>query len=1104
MNMEHASYTQPASRTPVSIVDRSSADSLTPSSPKNNVTSSPFSPEISPTRQQRLLQNRNTRFPAKKLSISGISNKLTQLISNNEHAVETSTWFRDQENNRHHNRNNSTLGRKGGLSILEEISNTARNRSIRRRADIHIYQDTPERPLLQSSPYIASSPGLDTQHNFTSPLDFGRVSDSLDEMRTKTLSPSERWSTLASSPPESRSHLRKRSGHLSYDQEEYIKHLEDRLQQLEQDAYSPLTRRPMKEKLIAANKENERLYKELATLKEKFETEVKRTVEHKTAIEVELRKRVRDLEEALEEKEVRILELQYQHTENRLDSSTVETLKSTIERLEQDKLNMEQIHQSMTKRNETLTKLVASSMSPPKGGGLFDKTPQKHEKGNHRMSLILPKVPYSPSGFQQYSYSATASPVLMSSSDISPLKLSSSENGSCCFEDFDKSYFEPRSDASTSNEGSICSPALSKPVSRRSTMHVETSVSVGTRNNMNNSALEPRIHPKRKARRFLAGSTQLKPLLLPALTGEPVSLVSTPAMTALDFPQFESAFESSLEQDEDLTIIADPTYESLDHNSASDFEEHYSPVREGKIERNTGPAYTVRRDDSPSMQGGSPPNGFETPLDTNTPMPEIVLPDRLDQVSEQSVLGDDICALASLESQFWSNSSNLDPEDDSVHNLLASNTPDDMEVIPLPLFAPVHLHDAELNMLSRTLSESSQSPVKVLKKRQPLTSETRGLLLVDQPRPKLSPSIPDSMFSDRSYQCDYMTDRQVSRMKSGDNFVDFLRQKNFAAKPLTMVTIRTVYRILSACTSAVQDFQKNPFALARRVLANAWHMNWKVLGKLSWWVLGLFSHSETRPKTRPAIDWEQYDGASIADRCCNREEPMLVSEEALAIEQDNTSTETGSDPDHRHLHEPEGNMRPGILGSVLLWGKFSAAIMLAVGGAIIKGPDEMMKSATPQDDNLPDEERKLFHSKYERKSHCDGFRHRRPPRTPQKAPNPTSTITHVDGSTPFRLDSHSITEPVAISSSNQHGEADQQRSDLTDADCEKTPNSDIATDPFLRSDYPLAFALNQCVDQDLDTKSTERGKSLNPFRRVEATTKPFLLFDELSESSCTL
>lgn len=859
-----------------------------------------FPAELSPSRQQKLLQSRNARFPAKKLSISGLSSKLTQLIGNNDHADGAVSPTRNQENKLHKSRSTGTIGRRTGLGILDEISNSTKARSGRRQPEVLIYEDNPSRPLLQTSPLAGSSPCADTKIDCTSPLNFDHIQDSLNTMRVRNVSLNSSLSPVCRSPTSVRQKQNRRAFQVRFDAEEYIEHIEKELQQVRDEAYSPLTRRPMKEKLRAANKENERLQKELASIREKFETELKRTVEHKTIQEVELKRRVRDLEESLEDKENMIRDLQYQHEERRLDTTIIETLKAQIDKLEQDKSDMEEINLSMNKRNEVLTQLLA--MSPTKTATAFSTNSPTKEKRNARpMSLILPKIQSSPKLTSQGA-SVAGSPGVLRSAEISPLKLSPESQ-----DDYFKqqSLHQQAQSTESTTSRAIRSPILQDGPSRRWTMMSNNSLST-------NHAVEDARPSRKKARKFVAGSTQLKPLLLSALTGD--SLASASTVSSPRSWSGSSCFE--VEEDQTMLPVEEVTDESHEISTSDTTQAWQSQL-------------------ITDVNGPGP--AFEQEFNEDT----RIFMEASQDLPPQSHL---ICS--------------------SLQTMPMPSTPESLVALPEPLFSPVRQNRTNDESITKCmLSGSPTTPpyahINMRKRRQLSVDRSslgspRAKIQCSQARPPAihRASNPGTLRKAHDSRRRHSPSRPsifpqgLHNARSTDNVAEILRRKDFAVKPLASMTIRTVYKILATCTSVVHDFRKDPFALARRVLANAWYMNWNMLGQLSWWVLGLFVHPQRSLRAHPSVDWERYDGESIASRYCNdsSEEDITTATEVGCALQNGTSLEkkdTGLTHSSRQA-EPR-QKHTGWAGSLFLWGKFSAVMMLAVTGAFIKGPGEILK-----------------------------------------------------------------------------------------------------------------------------------------------------------------
>lgn len=874
-----------------------------------------FEPDTSPSRRQRLLNNRHAHFPGKKLSLTGISNKFNQLIGKNEQSSNTTAPSRGQENTTlQKSKSTGTIGKRGSLGILEEHNYPGRSQSLRQREDIPIYQDHAELPD-RSSPFV-SSPYIDPRGEFNSPLGFDNIQDNLNDMRLRELSLNVDWSPAIKSPP-LRSKSQKRTDPIPFDTEDYIEHIEKELQQTRDEAYSPLTRRPVREKLKAADKENDRLQKELAQLREKFETEVKKTVEHKTLAELELRRKVKDLEGLLEDKDHTIRELQYQHEERRLDNNIITSLKATIERLEQDKVDMEQINLGMSKRNEVLTQLLA--MSPTKlAEGFQLRSPARERRNPRPISLILPRQSASPSSNHFVNpASAIGSPHALNNADISPFKLSPDERFPALTGGQLQSPLITPQQEEADPLRRLPSPEH-RTRSRRSTLHSDISLSSASNNGIG-AFLSDEKQTRRKARRFMAGSTQLKPLLLPSMAGEGAMLSSTSTASS---PRSWKAKAPS-EADLDDTILADEDIPIPAHDGSTLPEVfHDTQLTEAAVvDDGPGPAEHVADSRSAAL------DLFEmhsVPARAQTPGAEL-----------------SVQHLKMHDSQY------------SLHTMPVPETPESLIARPQPLFS------GNRNMSNKAVRLPSGSPclpsdfwqVSVQKKRK----NSFGTHDIASPAPKIQCSrqlkhpptgidTPQTPRSPTATNSATSANKRLSQIRTTDNFVDLLRQKNFAARPLAALTIRTVYTLLSTCTSAVRDFRQDPFALARRVLANAWRANWKVFGKVSWWVLGLFIQPQAKSRARAPIDWDQYDGESIASRYCS----STSQTSDLSDARSEREKEISSQPRDSHDLDdgPVTASTDGKAGwgrSMYLWGKFSAALMLAVSGAVIKGPSEMLK-----------------------------------------------------------------------------------------------------------------------------------------------------------------
>ena len=178
-------------------------------------------------------------------------------------------------------------------------------------------------------------------------------------------------------------------------------------------------------------------------------------------------------------------------------------------------------------------------------------------------------------------------------------------------------------------------------------------------------------------------------------------------------------------------------------------------------------------------------------------------------------------------------------------------------------------------------------------------------------------------------------------------------------------------RVMRKYTKFFRDLRRDPTALARRVIANAWRTNWGRLGSLSWWVLGLFLGSPT-PEEEPEqssnadddFNWHYYSAeASKARRLGMSDGPGPALEEPQSQStgchghagsrprlrtkpSKVTFNSPDDDPDRktpRRCKRCTPDSEQQTFGrKIKLWARFSFAIVLAVGGAVKDGPAAMM------------------------------------------------------------------------------------------------------------------------------------------------------------------
>ncbi|OAX84653.1 hypothetical protein ACJ72_00967 [Emergomyces africanus] len=153
----------------------------------------------------------------------------------------------------------------------------------------------------------------------------------------------------------------------------------------------------------------------------------------------------------------------------------------------------------------------------------------------------------------------------------------------------------------------------------------------------------------------------------------------------------------------------------------------------------------------------------------------------------------------------------------------------------------------------------------------------------------------------------------------------------------------------------------NSVNLVRRIIANAWHTNWKQLGKLSWWVLGLFLGGQPRNqwfKNKNQCRLSYNDHSNTASTANYRNMPHSSNSRmryrSSLVEETPTRRSTSIQPD-----DASALMRTPLRGcarqcsslippepppgrSFELWTRFSFALVLALGLAVRDGPASLM------------------------------------------------------------------------------------------------------------------------------------------------------------------
>ena len=956
---------------------------------------------------QRRLQLRNSAFGTTHLSAQKLGAQFSRIFHGNEESSSEPARDRQQENRTPYRgslrSSKSSHCLRSSLGILSEISNATRNPSLRKRASLPIYEDNPERPLLERSPLTPDSQYHDASSTIQSPLSplgLSYVHEDHDTMRLRNISGNEqRRSPSFTSPLSSTTNKGRRrttgTRQSSFEAAEYIDHIEKQLEQVKQAMHSPGSGKPIHDKMKTLKTENVRLKKTIEALESSFEARVKNSVEHMTAGEGELRRKVRRLEDDLKKRDVRIEELEYEHDQSRLDQSTLETLKATIERLEGEKQTLEDANRSIEKRNDMLTELLA--FSPTKSHQSFELTSPLRSRGRLprpvSMMSSLTRFPSSPTSKQPSRPSSMVnSPAALSLGGyFSPRNVMELELEHPCNDanDTDSGLGESCSAkspvTSTSRRSTLLSQASSSPLAWGLPLATSSVEGAGT------------IRPiqKRKPRRFMTGSTQLKPLLLPSMAAESTGLTSPRSPDRQDifeepFSIDQTVFSYNLEgslssaKREVSEQSLDPTTSFLSHP----FEDvNFQEDETATAEPGSSPPLVPLLDDLSFSSLDSA--GLAVELEDTTYLHDGIIADIEDETGVEEDVNVDLWS-PERRILFSPEQSHQTPimfiEESAVEDIRSSPATQDRLISSIralmnssPNNEP---NDSSPNPRKRRRTSStslSQSDVTILAPI-PASPDTVPTGSPSKLPPILKP--PDLDTNEPSQQQDNLPGlsqpdlnpitlaAKATHRTSGLHLaspkassrpsppLDILQRRGASSSPLAAVTIRSIYGILSRYTTYLCDFKRDPLALARRVIANAWCSNWKRFGKLSWWVLGIFLPGGRRDDTDAVgWDWEQCDGEAVADMICGRDTPneSVVHPPITTLRSSpgKRSVRFEDQTDSYRTHGSKKAAKPALKGgkekqvglgkSLYLWGKFSVAVMMAIGGAVCQGPGEMLK-----------------------------------------------------------------------------------------------------------------------------------------------------------------
>lgn len=161
----------------------------------------------------------------------------------------------------------------------------------------------------------------------------------------------------------------------------------------------------------------------------------------------------------------------------------------------------------------------------------------------------------------------------------------------------------------------------------------------------------------------------------------------------------------------------------------------------------------------------------------------------------------------------------------------------------------------------------------------------------------------------------------------------------------------------SACTLGIisnysyfSQIWRNHTDLARRIILRAWRSNWKKLGRLSWWVLGLFVGPQIRDRWLRStsqgkdFDWHRHSPKAASNSGpFNRRIPEVGQYTGTRLPSATYKKSPGEQGDGGGKSENSVASRFPLLGrSACLWARFSLALVIAIGLAFKDGPGTLL------------------------------------------------------------------------------------------------------------------------------------------------------------------
>ena len=739
-------------------------------------------------------------------------------------------------------------------------------------------------------------------------------------LREGSLNPKVRSPSSSPLPKQMKRRKPKRLSSASVEASKHIEYLESQLASVNaklDSLTSPNTNKLRSARLRALTAEARNLRLEVAEWEKTFADRVQEEVNQHSEVEMELKIRLRTLEEDVETKDARIGELEWE-----LGSMRVKI---------RDTEDIESINQSLEKRIDVLTNVLARS---PSKLDICSATtsPNKADptKRRQRPKSMFSKAPSSPGGVRLSQCSFAEAAFWRSSSF-----RSTSSIAECPEELLQLSQNDPNEEplvSPTSDEEMMCSDSMRStglsrhfesrpraptsfrsapsPSSRPTSVLSDASCGPPSWGLPLPAENEPRSPTRqRKMRRFPSGSSSLKPLILPTATVVPQLPASGPIYPSID-----------------ATAQGDISHLSLDPTTAF-------------LSKPVG--------SSPTPTPGLPPPRHSNAWAQNQTLKALEGTSRHENghvLAQVTTAPDESCMKSS-------DADSAPPKRCSRPRSLQKE---------LEEAETVGVEGLEVDTGSHCIFEEGLIAVN-----EDYAHRSGQMTIAMDSAPSGSP-LP-SMSSRRRLLA---IDSEVTPKPSKNTIpLNFKSPSSTKALSTATVAMQNAYAIFFRLTNLINQTKQDPFIFVRRLISSAWAAGSKRLGGMGWWLLGLIYHrTKWRKRKRTAdngtaedipqgeFDWHHFSAEASRMRTADhhlRDYGGTWQQNIGATSptrNNNTLPAPTLSPKSKaelHLFPCKDCVEPSSRRTLRLWFQFSLAIILAVGVAIKDGPGTLLEQQPP-------------------------------------------------------------------------------------------------------------------------------------------------------------